>query len=152
MTEELQLGDVSIDMVFEDIKNDHLSIRLFVISKLGWIKLKQRHRCVQKLETLRKYIERESHCLWGPRYLRRVVDNASCNYVQIDHRNIGIDVTKPADTSKLRRVLDSWCRNELRKVASTLIYEWQREFKVEIHRFVIQQMKCKWGSSSQQQK
>ena len=75
------------------------TIRLFAISKLGWTKRQQRHQCAQEHETPCKYIERESHYLWGRRNLLGVVENASRNYVQIDHRNIELGVTKLADTS-----------------------------------------------------
>ena len=62
MTAQLELGDIAVDVVLKDIKNVHLSvhpptgrvrisapeqmnmdaIRLFAISKLGWIKKQQR--------------------------------------------------------------------------------------------------------------
>ena len=172
MIEEIQLGDVSIDVVFKDIKNVHLSvhpptgrvrlaapcsmnletIRLFAISKIGWIKRQQRRQCAQERETQREYIERESHYLWGRRFLLRVIENAPRNYVLIDHRYIEFGVTKPADTSKRRRILDSWYRDELREAASPLIDKWQRKLKVELNRFFIQRMKTKWGSSNCQQR
>src|SRR6266403_366791 len=61
MTAQLHLGEISVDLVFKDIKNVHLSvhpptgrvrisapermkidtIRVFAISKLGWIKRQQ---------------------------------------------------------------------------------------------------------------
>ena len=64
MITELSIGDVSVDVVFKDIKNVHLSVyppmgrvrisaptrmslesvRLFAISKLGWIKKQQTRR------------------------------------------------------------------------------------------------------------
>ena len=128
------------------------TIRLFAISKLGWIKRQQRRQCVQECETPRECIEHESHYIWGRRYLLRVVENVSRNYVQIDHRKIELGVTKPADTSKRRRVLDSWYRDELREAASPLIDKWQRKLKVELYLFFIQQMKTKWRSSNNQQR
>lgn len=62
MTAQIELGDVKVDLVFKDIKNIHLSvyppagrvkisaplsmdidtIRIFAISKLGWIKKQQK--------------------------------------------------------------------------------------------------------------
>ena len=85
MNSTLCLGDISIDLVLKDIKNVHLSvhpptgrvriaapqsmsldtIRLFAISRLGWIKRQQRRQRAQDREPPREYIERESHYLWG---------------------------------------------------------------------------------------
>ena len=81
MARQLELGDVSVDVVLKDIKNVHLSvypptgrvrisapermsmdtIRAFAISKLGWIKKQQRKLGQQERETPREYVDRESH-------------------------------------------------------------------------------------------
>ena len=81
----IQLGDIAVDVVRKNIKNLHLSvhpptgrvriaapmgmnadaIRVFAISKLGWIKRQQRKLQDQKREPPREYLDRESHYLWG---------------------------------------------------------------------------------------
>ena len=168
MVSELRLGDISVDVVLKDIKNVHLSvypptgrvriaapssmsletIRLFAISRLGWIKRQQRKQRAQERETPREYIERESHYLWGRRYLLRVVEGAARAYVVIDHRHIELGVRAEADAAKPQAVLDSWYREELRSAASELIEKWQERLGVEVERFFIQRMKTKWGGSS----
>ena len=70
MVTELNVGDVSVDVVFKDIKNVHLSVhpptgrvriaaparmkmeavRVFAISKLGWIKKQQSKLQAQERE------------------------------------------------------------------------------------------------------
>jgi hypothetical protein len=124
------------------------TIRLFAISKLGWIKRQQRRQCAQERETPREYIERESHYLWGRRYLLRIVEGAPRSYVAIDHRHIELGVPEGADAAKRQAVLDSWYREELRSAASELIAKWQERLGVEVQRFFIQRMKTKWGGSS----
>ena len=69
MVKHLTLGDISVDVVFKDIKNVHLSIhpptgrvsisapsrmsldniRVFAISKLGWIKQQQKKLQLKRL-------------------------------------------------------------------------------------------------------
>ena len=71
MATQLELGDIAVDVVLKDIKNVHLSvypptgrvrisaparmnldtIRVFAISKLGWIKQQQRKLREQERET-----------------------------------------------------------------------------------------------------
>src|SRR6266436_3900441 len=92
MLAQLDLGDISVDVVFKDIKNVHLSVfpptgrvriaapkrmkldtvRVFAISKLGWIRQQQKKFREQEREPLREYIDRESHYVWGQRYLLKV--------------------------------------------------------------------------------
>ncbi len=92
MVTQLRLGDIAVDVVLKDIKNVHLSvypptgrvrisapqrmnldtIRVFAISKLGWIKQQQKKLRGQERETPREYLDRESHYVWGKRYLLKV--------------------------------------------------------------------------------
>jgi len=88
MQTQVQLGDIAVDVVRKDIKNVHLSVhpptgrvriaapermsldtvRVFAISKLSWIRQQQHKLLEQERETLREYLNRESHYLWGRRY------------------------------------------------------------------------------------
>jgi predicted metal-dependent hydrolase len=88
----IELGDICLDVIHKDIKNVHLSvhppngrvtisaprkmdletIRLFSISKLGWIRKQQAKFENQKREAPREYVTRESHYYLGQRYLLKV--------------------------------------------------------------------------------
>src|SRR6185503_5232008 len=92
MVTKIDLGGIVVDVVKKDIKNVHLSvhppigkvrisaplrmnsdtIRVFVISKLGWIKQQQKKLRAQERETPREYLNRESHYVWGKRYLLKI--------------------------------------------------------------------------------
>ena len=92
MKETIQLGEVSILVTRKGIKNVHLSVhppdghvtlvapnatrlevaRAYAISKLGWIRTQQEKLALQARETPRNFIERETHFLWGRRYLMTV--------------------------------------------------------------------------------
>jgi predicted metal-dependent hydrolase len=95
MITELQLGEITVDVVQKDIKNVHLSvyppsgrvrisaplrmtaetIRVFAISKIGWIKQQQAKLQNQDREPPREYLDRESHYVWGKRYLLEVIED-----------------------------------------------------------------------------
>ena len=92
MTETIQLGEIAIALTRKDVKHVHLSVhppsgrvtlvapigtrsevaRAYVISKLGWIRDQQVKMRGQARETARQFVERESHYLWGRRYLLTV--------------------------------------------------------------------------------
>ena len=48
------------------------TIRLFVVSKLGWISSQQRKLQLQERETPREFLNKESHYLWGKRHLLEI--------------------------------------------------------------------------------
>lgn len=89
-----ELGDIVVAVTRKDIKHVHLSVhpptgrvtlvapratrmevaRAFAISKLSWIRDQQAKLIGQARETARQFVERESHYLWGRRYLLSVVE------------------------------------------------------------------------------
>ena len=89
MTETIQLGEIRIAVTRKAVKNVHLSVhpplghvtlvaptatrlevaRAYAISKLGWIRDQQTKLLAQARETPRQFVERETHLLWGRRYL-----------------------------------------------------------------------------------
>src|ERR1700731_3102490 len=105
MVNQLKLGEIAVDVVLKDIKNVHLSvypptgrvrisaphrmklgtIRLFAISKLSWIKQQQTKLREQERETPREYLDRESHYVWGRRYLLKVVEHDETPSVELKH-------------------------------------------------------------------
>lgn len=97
MTETIELGDIHITVTRKAVRNVHLSVhppegrvtlvapantrlevaRAYAISKLGWIRSQQTKLEQQDRETPRQFVERESHYLWGRRYLLNVEEVGS---------------------------------------------------------------------------
>lgn len=165
---KLDIGDVSIDVVFKDIKNVHLSVhpptgrvrvaapsamkletvRLFAISKIAWIRKNQRKIGLQERETPREFLERESHSLWGRRYLLRIRERHERPEVARTHKTIELRVPKGAGFEAKRDLLLDWYREELRAASRPVIAQFEKQLGVTVNRFFIQRMRTKWGSSS----
>jgi predicted metal-dependent hydrolase len=172
MNAVLDIGGIAVDVIFKDIKNVHLSvypptgrvrisapqrmsienIRLFAITKIGWIKKHQRQIRRQPRETPREYVERESHYVWGRRYLLTIAEGASKPSVAIGHRTLELRVPRGASRELRQETLAKWLRAELRKQAAPLLTKWAKRLNVDLRHFHIQQMKTKWGSSSPSRK
>lgn len=170
MVTELKIADVTVDVVFKDIKNVHLSvypptgrvrvsapsdmkletIRLFALSKIGWIRKNQRKIVAQERETPREFLERESHHLWGRRYLLRIEDHCDHADVLLGHKTIELNVPKGASLDEKRDILLEWYRGELRTASKPIVKQFERQLGVHVKRFFIQRMRTKWGSSSPQ--
>jgi predicted metal-dependent hydrolase len=166
MVTRLQLGEVAVDVIQKDIKNVHLSvyppvgrvrisapldmdistIRVFAISKLGWVKQQQKKLRDQDRDTPREYIERESHYVWGKRYLLKVIEADATPKVELHPRRLLLQVRPDSPTTMRRSVLDQWYRDELKNATSLIIKRWQSMIDVEVKGFFVQAMRTKWGS------
>ena len=168
MVTQLQLGDIAVDVVLKDIKNIHLSvyppagrvrisaprrmsldtIRVFAISKLAWIKQQQAKLREQERETPREYLDRESHYLWGKRYLLTLVESDEAPSVELKHRRMILTVRPGTDEEKKQAIVDACYRDQLKKALPPLIAKWEPLIGVKVVRFFVQRMKTKWGSCS----
>jgi predicted metal-dependent hydrolase len=166
MQTRIKLGDVAVDVVRKPIKNVHLSVlppagrvrisapermsldtvRVFAIAKLPWIKRQQDKLREQERETPREYIDRESHYVWGKRYLMKVVEANQPASVELAHSRMILRVRPGTNAVKRKAILEEWQREELRKAVPPLIEKWERLMDVQVRRFFVQRMKTKWGS------
>ncbi len=162
----MELGDISIQVTQKDIKNVHLCVhppdgrvtlstptntrpevaRAYAISKLGWIRQQQEKLCKQARETPRAFIERESHYLWGRRYLMSVVERDAKPQVELDHRRITLCVRPGCSPAKRAMVIHAWHKALLHAWIPTLITKWEPKLGVEVTAYFLQRMKTKWGS------
>ncbi len=166
MATQIQLGDVVLDVTKKAIKNLHLSvhppngkvrisaplrmnndtIRVFAISKLAWIKRQQHEMRQQERETPREYLDRESHYVWGKRYLLQVVEKDEPPGVRRNHSALVLSVRPGSTRVRKQAVLEEWCREQLKAAALPLIAKWEPLLGVTVRRLFVQRMKTRWGS------
>jgi predicted metal-dependent hydrolase len=163
---QIKLGDITVDVVLKDIKNIHLSvhppkgrvsisapfrmkldiIRIFAVSKLGWIKRQQKKLQEQERETQREYLDRESHYVWGKRYLLSISEVSQKWSVELKHKRMILRVRSGTDENKKHSIIEEWYRTQLKQEASDLIAKWEALIGVKVSRYFVQRMKTKWGS------
>lgn len=166
MTTRLDLGGILVDVVFKDIKNVHLSVypptgrvrisaparmrldtvRVFAIAKLDWIKEHQRKLRKQERETPREYLDRESHYLWGKRYLLKISESDEAPLVEVKGKHLLLRVRPGADEQKKRELVEEWYRDQVKEAVPTMIAKWERRMDVKVAHLFVQRMKTKWGS------
>jgi len=123
-------------------------IGVFAISKLGWIKQQRREILAQERETDREYLNRESHYVWGKRYLLKVVEKDAAPTVNLRHSQILLQIRLGASADKREAILEDWYRAQLKAAAQPLIAKWEELLGVQVQRLFVQRMKTKWGSCS----
>lgn len=166
MSETIKLGGISIQVTRKAIKNVHLSVhppegrvtlvapsgtrlevvRAFAISKLGWIRDQQQKLRQQARETPRMFINRETHFLWGRRYLMTVLFQDTKPSVSLDHKKITLSVRPGSSRAKRAEVMHEWHKSLLHEVMPPLISKWEKRLKVKVAGYFLQRMKTKWGS------
>jgi predicted metal-dependent hydrolase len=153
-------------VVLKAIKNVHLSvhpptgrvrlaapkrmsidtIRVFAISKLDWIKQQQTKLRAQERETAREYVDRESHYVWGKRYLLTVSERDAPPAVELKHSRMVLRVRPGTDERRRQALMEAWYREQIRQTVPLLLARWQPLIGVRVERFFVQRMKTKWGS------
>jgi hypothetical protein len=166
MQETIQLGEISVSVTRKAIKHVHLSVhpptghvtlaapastsldvaRAYAISKLAWIREQQTKLLNQAREAPRRFVERESHYLWGRRHLLRVVLRDTKPSVLLDHRRITLTVRPGSSPAKRAEVVREWHKNLLHEAVQPLIRKWESRLKVQVEAYFLQRMKTKWGS------
>jgi predicted metal-dependent hydrolase len=165
MAETIHIGEIAIAVTRKDIKHVHLSVhppggrvtlvapkatrsevaRAYAASKLGWIHDQQAKLLAQARETPREFVERESHYLWGRRYLLSVREEEAKPSVRLDHRRIVLTIRPGSSRAKREAVMHEWHKSLLHDAAPELIRKWEARLGVDLSGYFLQRMKTKWG-------
>lgn len=164
--ETIQLGEISVSHTRKSVKHVYLSVhppngrvtlvtpyktrsevaRAYVISKLDWIRDQQEKMRAQARETPRQFIERESHYLWGNRYLLTIHEENIKPSIRLGHSTIELTVRPDCTQDKRRDLIYEWQKSLIKDAARELITLWEPRLGVEVTNFYLQRMKTKWGS------
>jgi predicted metal-dependent hydrolase len=168
MKSKIDLGEFDAEVVRKSIKNVHLSvyppdgrvrisaplhmaletIRVFAISKLAWIKSQQRKMRAQERETPREYLDRESHYVWGKRYLLKLLEKDAAPGIELKHSKLVLQVRPGTDEARRQEILDAWYREQIKAAMPELLEKWEPLMGVKAGQVFVQKMKTKWGSCS----
>jgi predicted metal-dependent hydrolase len=166
MATQIDLGGIPVDVILKDIKNIHLSvhpptgrvriaaplrmnletIRVFAISKLAWVKQQQKKLREQEREAPREYLDRESHYVWGRRYLLTLVDHDGPPKIELRHSRMYLHARPNLDEARRQGAVDDWYRAQLKEAIPTLLAKWQKLMGVKVSTFQVRRMRTKWGS------
>jgi predicted metal-dependent hydrolase len=170
--QQLQLGDIAVEVVQKDIKHLHLSvyppagrvriaaplrmdletIRIFAISKLGWIRKQQDKLRNQLREAPREFLNRESHYYLGKRYLLQVVEADAPQRVVLKHSTLELHVRPGTDAGQKQALLHNWYRQQLREIIGQYVHKWEEIMQVTVQEVGIKKMKTKWGTCNREAK
>lgn len=165
--ENIEIGSIKIDVVRKEIKNMHLAVyppngrvrlsapektdkevlRLFAISKLGWIKKQIKSFEKQSRETPREFVSGESHYFQGRRYLLEIVESNNKPFVHLKGtKKIEIHCKPGSPMSTRGELLKEWYRDQLKNLIPKVMFKWEKKIGLQSNEWRVKQMKTKWGA------
>lgn len=165
------VSDIEIEVNKKRIKNIHLSvlpphgkvrvsapiyikdeiIKIFVITKIGWIKKQVEKFENQPRQTEREYVSGESHYLWGRRYRMELRHNYK-NSVEIKGAKLILTVREASTTQQREKVMTEWYREQLKEKLPELVEKWEEIIGVRAEEIRVKNMLTKWGSCNIKEK
>ncbi len=163
----LEVSGISVEVVRKDIKNLHLgvyppngrvrvavplrisddTVRLAILSRLGWIRRKQTEFIRQNRQSKREMITGESHYFRGRRYRLDVIEYDGPATVQLkNNRTLELLVRPATGRDDREEILNRWYRRMLQEEVPSLIAKWQQQIGVVVAEWRIKKMKTLWGS------
>lgn len=156
--------DVTIEK--KDIKNLHLyvkpplgevfvsapknlndeSIRVFVISKISWIKKQQAKYKNQARHTKREFVSGESIFVWGRRYNLDVIYSNKENNITLRRNKFILQVRENSTIEQRENYVNEWYREQLKTAAEPLMQKWEDTIGVYANEWKTKNMHTKWGT------
>ncbi len=170
--EKIKVSNFEVDVIRKDIKNMHLAVypptgrirlsaptsanaemvRLFAISKIGWIKKHIKNFNDQPRETRRSYQTGESHYFLGKRYLLKVYEKPGASEIKIGNTKILLFVKDATNAALKANNMKEWYRSQLKLILPSLISKWEKEIGVKSNDWAVKQMRTKWGACNTEEK
>jgi predicted metal-dependent hydrolase len=169
----IKVSNFSVETIRKDIKNIHLgvyppngrirmavplktkdeSIRLFVISKIPWIKKQQKFFEKQPRQTPRKYVTGETHYIFGKAYRLNIIKSNESPKILIKKKtHIDLYVKKSSTILQRRIMFEKFYRQELEIILTKSIKKWEKKVGAKAKEYRIKKMKTKWGTCNDKDK
>lgn len=165
--EIIVVNKISVEVEWKDIKNIHLtvyppdarvhisaplsmpkdSVRLYIITKMGWIKKRIEMIKKQARQSTREYVSGENHYYKGIRYRLKVITCQSSPHIELKGTLfLNLYVREGASLEKKAELIKEWYRAELKMTLKPLIEKWEEILQVQVKHWEVKQMKTLWGS------
>jgi len=167
-TDLIAVAGLFVELVRKPIKNLHIgvyppegrvrvaappsisedAIRVAIVTRLGWIKKKQREFAGQAREPERQYVSGETHYVWGKPFRLTVKPSSlrGCKITQDGPGRLLMEAPHGATSTQKSQWMSSWYREALKERALPRIVKWSEKLGVPSPRWGVRVMRTKWGS------
>ncbi len=173
MKKKIQVSGIEVNLIKKEIKNFHLNVlpplgkvrvsvppkvsddevKLFVISKLPWIRKQIKKFQSQERESKREFISGESHYFKGDRYILNLIYHNKKPKIEIRNKKyIDFYVKESLSRDEREKVFYNWYRKELKIILPEIIQKWENKIGVKSKSHHVRKMKTKWGACKHEEK
>lgn len=166
------ISKIEIEVIKKNIKHMHLSvlpplgkvrisaplnaneeaIKLFAITKIGWIKKQVEKFENQPRQSEREYVSGESHYLWGRRYKLEIQHTTKANNIAIKGSRLILTIRKNSTQQQRENVMNEWYRAEIKAKLPGLFEKWENTIGVKANVIGVKNMLTRWGTCNTKEK
>jgi len=163
------ISGMPIEVIKKNIKNLHLSvmppnghiiasvplsisdenIRLFICSKIRWIKVQQEKYKNQLRHTPRQFVSGETLFVWGKQYFLQVNYKHKGNNLALFGDKATLTVREESTIVQRENFVNKWLRTELKKEIFKRLPLWEQKTGLKCLVWQIRYMKTRWGTYSE---
>lgn len=136
-------GDVKVSAPFHTSKQMLLS---FLISRVDWIEKQKKKISLKYEDSVKEFVTGETHAFLGEQYILEIREVRKKPSVQLEGKNLVLQVRPGQDTSKREEILYTWYRSQLKELIPSIIEKHERSMNVKVSSFGIKRMKTRWGT------
>lgn len=123
----------------------------FIESHKDWIEKKRRYILENKIQAPLKYKSGETHCLWGEKYILKVISNEKVKDITVNNGIIYLPVSKRSTIKSRKKALNEFYRLEMKKNIPPLLNKCINIVGKQPNEVKIRDMK-NWGNCHFQDK
>lgn len=163
---QIQIADISVEIVKKKIKNMHLSVlppdgkvrvsaplsmsddavAMFVRTKLGWIRKQQAKFEAQPRQSEREYVSGETLYVWGRQYFLQVEYSYKGNALVLDGNKAILTVRKESTAKQREAFVNEWYRSLLKAEVEKYLPKWEKITGLYCSSWQSKYMTTRWGT------
>ncbi len=128
------------------------SIKMFVLSKLSWIKEQQVKVRSRKREVQLDFVSNELHYFKGEKFTLNVIEKAGHPKVILKENVMEVYVKPGSEPGKRKLMIDKLYREHLKTSIPSHIQKWEPIMNVKVNSFNVKRMRTKWGTCNIREK
>jgi len=169
---QFEISGIPIEIIKKNIKNMHLSvlppngkvrvsapislsdesIKMFVRTKIGWIKKQQEKFENQPRQTDRKFVSGETLYVWGKQYFLQIDYSYKGNSMVLGGDKAVLTVRKESTAKQREAYVNEWYRNLLKAEIEKYLPKWEKATGLYCDSWQTKYMTTRWGTCSTQTK
>ena len=163
---DLEVSGITFEVQKKDIKNLHLSvlppdgavrvsapshlsdesIRMFVRTKIGWIRKQQQQFAEQRRQTERQYVSGETFYVWGKQFFLQVTYSYKGNSLKLSGDKAILTVRKESTAEQRGNFVNEWYRDLLKAEITKRLPIWEERTGLYCSSWQTKYMTTRWGT------